>query len=187
MDGAMTNWHVDPLLHLVATGFIVVVLGRAVVEKAFGYGSHVANLGDYRLLPEALVPLAAAVLLGAEIAAVMCLLAPAAVALGGALAAVLFAIYAAAMAAVLVAGRGEIECGCGGEGQTVSWGLVARNGVLTATAASIALQTSGRPMTWPDMMVGLVAVFVLYLLLAIAEKAIGTLAAIRRLDSSSHY
>jgi len=187
MDWPMMTWHVDPLLHLVATGFIVVVLGRAVVEKAFGYGIYVANLSDYRLLPDALAPVAASVLLAGEIAAVICLLAPATVALGAALATVLLAIYAAAMAAVLVSGRSEIECGCGGEGQTVSWELVARNGVLMAIAASIALQTSGRPMTWPDMMVGLVAVFVVYLLLAIAEKAIGTSAAIRRLDSGSHY
>jgi hypothetical protein len=40
-------------------------------------------------------------------------------------------------------------------------------------------------MTWPDMLVDLVAVFVAYLLLAIAEKAIGTSVAIRRLDSRS--
>jgi hypothetical protein len=181
------NWSVDPLLHLVATGFIIIVLVRAVMDKTLAYGMYIANLSDYRLLPDALAPLAGAVLLAAEIAAIVCLLAPAAVAVGAALAAVLLAIYAATMTAVLRSGRNEIECGCGGEGQIVSWGLVARNGVLVAIAASIAVPTSGRPMNWPDMMVGLVAVFVLYLLLAIAEKAIGTSAAIRRLDSRSHY
>ena len=181
------NWSVDPLLHLVATGFIIIVLARGVMDKTFAYGMYVANLRDYRLLPDALAPIAGAVLLAGEIAAIVCLLAPPAVAAGAVLAAVLLAIYAAAMAGVLRSGRNEIECGCGGEGQIVSWGLVARNGVLVAIAASIVLPNSARPMHWPDMMVGLVAVLVLYLLLAIAEKAIGTSAAIRRLDSRSHY
>ena len=181
------NWSIDPLLHLVATGLIVIVLVRAVMDKAFAYGMYIANLRDYRLLPDALAPLAGAVLLAAEIAAIACLLAPPAVVVGAALAAILLAIYAAAMAAVLRSGHNEIECGCGGEGQIVSWGLVARNGVLVAIAASVAAPTSGRPMNWPDMVIGLVAIFVVYLLLAIAEKAIGTSAAIRRLDSRSHY
>jgi hypothetical protein len=183
----MMNRSVDPLLHLVATGFIVIVLARAVMDKAFAYGMYIANLRDYRLLPDALAPLAGAVLLATETAAIVCLLAPPAVAVGAALAAVLLSIYAAAMAAVLRSGRNEVECGCGGEGQIVSWGLVARNGALAAIAASILLPTLARQMNWPDMLVGLVAVFVLYLLLAIAEKAIGTSAAIRRLDSRSHY
>ncbi len=181
------SWTVDLLLHLVATGFIVIVLARAVMDKAFAYGMYIANLRDYRLLPDALAPPAGAVLLAAELAAIICLLAPPAAAVGAALAAVLLATYAAAMAAVLRSGRNEIECGCGGEGQIVSWGLVARNGVLVAIAASIMLPNAARPMHWPDMMVGLVAVFVLYLLLAIAEKALGTSAAIRRLDSRSQY
>jgi len=180
-------WPADPLLHLVATGFIVILLARAVMDKAFAYGMYIANLRDYRLLPDALAPLAGAVLLATEIAAIICLLAPPSVAAGAELAAVLLAIYAAAMAAVLRSGRNEIECGCGGEGQIVSWGLVARNGVMVVVAASILVPTSARPMSWSDMMVGLVAVFVLYLLLAIAEKAIGTSAAIRRLDSRSHH
>lgn len=181
------NWHVDPLLHLVATGFIIVVLARAVMDKALAYGIYIANLHDYRLLPDALAPLAGAILLAGEIAAIICLLAPSATVAGASLAAVLLAVYAAAMAAVLRSGRNEIECGCGSEGQIVSWGLVARNGVLAVIAASVLLPTSSRPMHWPDMTVGLVAIFVIYLLLAIAEKAIGTSAAIRRLDSRSHY
>ena len=90
------------------------------------------------------------------------------------------------MAAVLFAGRSEIECGCGGEGQTISWALVTRNLVLVALAASLLLPTSGRPVGWANMLVGAIAIFVVYLLLAIAEKAIGNAAAIRRLDSRSH-
>jgi hypothetical protein len=183
----MMNWQIDPLLHLAATGFVIVVLARAVMEKLSAYGIFVANLRDYRLLPDALAPMAAPALLAAELAAVLCLLIPATSVSGAIIASALFAFYALAMAAVLAAGRHEIECGCGGEGQLVSWALVARNGVLIAISVSILPGTSARAMTWPDMLIGLVAIFLLFLLLAIAEKAIGTSAAIRRLDSGSHY
>ncbi|MGJ4886798.1 MauE/DoxX family redox-associated membrane protein [Bradyrhizobium sp. HKCCYLRH3099] len=179
------NWQLDPLLHLVASGFIIVVLARAVLEKVQGYALFVANLRDYRLLPEALAPLAAPLLLAAEIAAIGCLMYPAASQIGAILASLLLCLYAFAMAAVLIAGRSEIECGCGGEGQFVSWTLVARNAVLVAVSAAIMLQTSPRPMGWSDMLIGPMAVFVLLLLLATAEKTIGTWAVIRRLDSGS--
>ncbi|WP_454632577.1 MauE/DoxX family redox-associated membrane protein [Bradyrhizobium cenepequi] len=180
------NWQLDPLLHLVATGFVILVLARAVVEKLSAYGIFVANLRDYRLLPDALAPVAAPTLLAAEFAAILCLLLPATSAIGAIIAASLFAIYALAMAAVLLAGRHEIECGCGGEGQMVSWALVARNGLLVAISASILLPAWNRAMTWPDMLVGVAAIFMIFVLLAIAEKAIATFAAIRRLDSGSH-
>ena len=181
------SWQIDPLLHLVATGFVVVVLARAVMEKFSAYGIFVANLRDYRLLPDALAPVAAPALVAAELAGILCLLLPATSAIGAIFACALLTLYALAMAAALRAGRHEIECGCGGEGQMVSWALVARNGVLIAISVSILLGTSARAMTWPDVLVGLVAVFLLFLLLAIAEQAIGTSAAIRRLDSGSHY
>jgi hypothetical protein len=180
------NWPLDPLLHLVATGFVILVLARAVVEKLTAYGVFVANLRDYRLIPDALAPVVAPTLLASELAAIPCLLLPATSAVGAIIAGSLFAMYALAMAAVLLAGRHEIECGCGGEGQMVSWALVARNGALVAISASILLPTSNRATTWPDMLVGPGAIFLVFVLLAIAEKAIGTFAAIRRLDSSSH-
>ena len=62
------SWQLDPLLHLVATGWIVVVLARAVVEKLSSYTHYVANVGDYRLLPAALVAVAAPLLLAAATA-----------------------------------------------------------------------------------------------------------------------
>lgn len=186
MTGWMMNWQIDPLLRLVIAGFIIVVLARALMEKALAYPIFVANLRDYRLLPAAVAPSAAAMLVVAEAAAAVSLLVPALGSIGAILAAALFAIYAAAMAAVLLAGRSEIECGCGGEGQAVSWALVARNLVLVALAASLLLPASGRPVGWANTLVGAAAIFVVYLLLAIAEKAIGNAAAIRRLDSRSH-
>jgi hypothetical protein len=177
---------VDPLLHLVASGFIIAVLARAVIEKAVGYDIFIAIVRDYRLLPAALAPFAGAALLGAEALAIVLMLVPAFAAAGAIITAALFALYGVAMAATLSAGRTEIECGCGGDGQIVSWALVVRNAMLVAIAAFTLFATTARTMAWPDILMGLLAIFVAYLLLAIAEKTIGTSAAIRRLNSGSN-
>ena len=177
---------VDPLLHLVAAGFIIAVLARAVIEKAMGYGIFVAIVRDYRLLPAPIAPFAAAALLAAEALAIVLMLIPTVAAVGALLSAALFALYGAAMAAALFAGRTEIECGCGGDGQIVTWALVMRNAVLVAIVAFTLFATTGRVMTLPDIVMGLLEIFVVYLLLAIAEKTIGTSVAIRRLNSGSN-
>jgi hypothetical protein len=174
---------VDPLLHVVATGFAIIVLARAVIDKALNFSGYLATLRGYRLLPSLAAPAAAMALLAAEALAIVLLLVPATAFIGGGLAAALFALYAAAMAIVLTAGRTEIECGCGGKGQIVTWGLVARNAVLVATAAFIWLPTVARTLALSDMLMGLAAILVSLLLLATAEKAIGTSVAIKRLTS----
>jgi Methylamine utilisation protein MauE len=180
------SWQLDPLLHLVATGFVILVLARAVIEKALAYDIFVANLQDYRLLPAVIVPYyVAALLIGTETIAALCLLVPALQTIGALVAAALLALYAVAMAAVLSAGRTEIACGCGGEGQVVSWALVARNAVLIVMSACLLLPTSGSPIPWSNLLIGVLAIIIVYLLLAIAEKGIETSAAIRRLDSRS--
>jgi hypothetical protein len=177
---------VDPLLRLVAAGLIIAVLARAAIEKAHGYGIYVAIVRDYRLLPAPIVPSAAAALLVAEVLAIVLMLIPTVAAVGAMLSAALFALYGAAMAAALFAGRTEIECGCGGDGQIVTRALVARNAVLVAIAAFTLLPITRRMMACSDIVMGLLAIFLAYLLLAIVEKTIGTSVAIRRLNSGSN-
>lgn len=178
---------IDPLFHVVAAGFIVVVLVRAVGDKLQGYMLYSATLADYRLLPAFAVPFAAAALLAVEALAIVLLLIPAACGLGAVLAVLLFTLYGMALALALLSGRTEIECGCGGEGQLVSWGLVARNVALAAIAAGLMLPVTVRSMGWLDFLFTAVAVAILCLLLAIAEKTIGTAAAINRLDMHSYH
>jgi hypothetical protein len=174
---------VDPLLHVVAVGFVIIVLARGVIDKVLNFPAYLATLRDYRLLPSLATPAAAMALLAAEALAIVLLLVPATATIGGGLAAALFALYGAAMAIVLIAGRTEIECGCGGEGQIVTWGLVARNAVLVATAGFIWLPTMARALAVSDMLMGLAAILIVFLLLATAEKTIGTSVAIKRLTS----
>ncbi len=177
----------DPLLHVAAAGFIVVVLARAIVDKLLDFAVYAATLADYRLLPAAVVPVAAAGLMAAEMLAIVLLLVPQSCAVGAMLAIGLFALYGLAMALALFAGRSEIECGCGGEGQLVSWGLVVRNGVLIAVSAALLLPMTGRALGSLDLATGGVAVVIVSLLLAIAEKTIATAAVIRRLDHHPYH
>ncbi len=174
----------DPLLHLVAKGFVIIVLARAVMEKVLDFGMYVAIMRDYRLLHDRIVPIAAALLFAAEVAAIACLLIPDFVPVGGIVAAALFTLYGAAIAAALFAGRTGIECGCGGEGQFITWGLVVRNAVLAGISQFCLLGTSGRVLGWQDMVTGLLAILVAFLLLLIAEKTIATSVAITRLNSN---
>ncbi|MBR1201834.1 MULTISPECIES: MauE/DoxX family redox-associated membrane protein [unclassified Bradyrhizobium] len=172
-------WQNDPLLRVLASGSILVVLARAVVEKVFAYSRFVSNVRDYRLLPAASAPFAAAALMAAEMAAMSCLLVSPYAAGGALLSILLFAGCAVAMAAALVAGRAEIDCACGGNGQVVSWPLVVRNIVLVVIAGSILLPTDSSALSRPKILLGLAALLAAYLLLAIAERAMERWGAIR--------
>ena len=177
--------NVDPLVQLAAAGLLAIVFARAIVEKAANFAVHAATLRDYRLLPERIAPVAAAGLLCAEIAVVFALVVPAMRSAGALAAGALLCLYAVAMALALRAGRTEIECGCGGDGQMVAWGLVARNAALIATAGLLLAPASARALGWPDMIEAVCATLVAWLLLATAEKAVENGAAIRRLRSQS--
>src|SRR2546430_7884607 len=91
------------LLFFVAAGHKLRVLGR-----------FRATLAEYRLLPAGLVPLAAALVVGAEAAAAGALLVPGTRATGLVSAATLLLVYGAAVAINLARGRRDIHCGRAG-------------------------------------------------------------------------
>ena len=176
---------VDPLIQLFATGFLGIVFARAIFEKAGGYAIYVATLRDYRLTPAPLVPVVGALLFAAEVAALPLLLWPATRSVGACLAASLLCLYALAMSLALAAGRTQIECGCGGDGQTVSYSLVARNIVLIALALMLLAPPATRATGIVDMIGAVCAMLIAWLALASAEKTIENAAAVRRLRSES--
>jgi hypothetical protein len=180
----MIHLPIDPVIHLVASGFIIIVLARAAIEKAFDFGIFTAIMRDYGLLPARLIAPAAVMLLAGEVIAIACLIAPGFAAAGALFAGGLFAVYGVAIGVALLSGRTEIECGCGGEGQMISWALVVRNVVLIMISGLCSLGVADRPLAWPDFVVGLLAILVAFLLLSIAEKTIATSAAIKRLNSN---
>lgn len=123
-------------------------------------------IANYRLLPEPLVPAAAAALPLAELAVGTALLlgegrvAPA-------MAMAMLAAFAFAMAVNIRRGRAHIDCGCGQSSlrQTLSWTLVARNLIL---AAVLALRLAApAPEDVPQLLVAAasgLALFLVYLL-----------------------
>ena len=176
---------VDPFVQLTATGALAIVFARAIVEKTSNFVVYAATLRDYRLVPEAIAPFVAVCLFVAEIGTVALLVWPETRAWGAMLATALLALYALAMSLALMAGRTEIECGCGGDGQMVSWALVARNVALMAMAALVLAPEASRDLTWFDHAQIVCAILLSWLGLAIVEKTIESQAAVRRLRAQS--
>jgi hypothetical protein len=175
----------DPLMLLCATGLIAIVFARAIFEKTSEWPVYLGIMRDYRLTPAPLVPAIAAALLALEITTAACLLWPPARIYGAALACGLLALYALAMSLALAAGRTQIDCGCGGDGQQVSWALVGRNVVLIAVAALPFAPAAPRAFGALDYFAAACAIVIGWLALAASEKAIDNAAAVRRLRSES--
>ena len=173
---------IDPFVQLLAAGATGIVFARALVEKSSNFVVYAATLRDYRLVPEALAPFAAVCLFVAEISTLFMLALPETRATGAMLAIVLLALYALAMSLALFAGREEIECGCGGEGQVVSWSLVARNAVLLLIAAVAASTEALRDWNVADTALAVTGGLSLFLLYAAANRLLANwpaLAALR--------
>jgi len=109
------------------------------------------TLGDYRLLPGAVVPLAVCMVIGIEIGVAIALVVPARPA-GPLAAAALLVAYGAVIAINLARGRRHLDCGCAGPAvrRPISGWLVARNLVLAATALLGLAPVRTRPLVWMD-------------------------------------
>lgn len=169
------------------TGLIFVQAGLAKLRHRALLPGVIAN---YRLLPEALVAPAAALLPPVELALGLALVVgpialPAALvvlaALGGA---GLLLVFAGAMAVNVRRGRSHIDCGCGRSQlrQPIGWPLVARNLALAALLLPALAGIAAPPAA--GMLAGLatgLALFVFYQVFnAIVALAAGPLAAGRR-------
>lgn len=132
-----------PLALAAACAFVALLFLRAGLHKLSDMPRFEGVLADYELAPEgALRAIAFALpvveLLTAGALAITPLRGLAAWAAGG-----LLTFYALVMAVSLLRGRREIDCGCGGAPEPLSWALVARNAVLAAIVAPAALGGAG--------------------------------------------
>ena len=167
---------IDPLFVSVAAIGLASLLLSAAWQKFASQAAFVAALGNYRVLPPWLVRPVAAILPVVEAALALGWLVGPGFLVSAATAALLL-VYAAAMAANLLRGRRQIDCGCGGSGSTggdqpLSWWLVTRNVVLASLAALAGLPDSGRDLGTFDALTLAGATLVTVLLYAGASQLI---------------
>jgi Methylamine utilisation protein MauE len=157
----------DPVLHLGAVVVLVLVFGTAVAGKLPTLLEFEGVVGNYRLLPDWAVPLAARLVVLLEAAAVLLLVVPAMRGWGAGAALGLVVLFAAAMAVNIRRGRVEIDCGCfrTAHRQRLSWWLVGRNAALALAAAALWLPISRAPLTFDCVQAALggAALFLIYL------------------------
>jgi hypothetical protein len=171
----------DPALQLALHAAAALLFVAAAAHKLRDLPGFRGALAGYRLLPEPLVPAAAAGLVTAELAVALGCLVPGA---GGAAALAgcgLLALYSAAAAVNLVRGRRSIDCGCGGPAgrRPLSGGLLGRNAALVALLLVCALPAGGRPLVWLDALTIVSLLALLALLYAALDVAVANAARLR--------
>jgi hypothetical protein len=157
----------DPVAVGAVIGALALVVFAAALHKLTQPAAFAGALAAYRLLPPRAVAAAARLLPLAEAALGVGILLPLTRMSSLVALAALLALYAAAMAINLARGRRDIDCGCGGAVQPLSWGLVARNSVLVAAALLAARPTLARSMEWTDaltLVLGVLAFYALYVM-----------------------
>ncbi|HUE30815.1 MAG TPA: MauE/DoxX family redox-associated membrane protein [Verrucomicrobiae bacterium] len=142
----------DPVVDATLRTALALLFFVAAGHKLRDLGRFRATLGEYRLLPAALTPLAAALVVAAEVGAAGALVAPGTRAAGLLSAAFLLALYGAAVAINLARGRRDLDCGCAGPAvrRPISGALVARNAALAALALAGLAPVRARALLWVD-------------------------------------
>ncbi|MFT3904771.1 MAG: MauE/DoxX family redox-associated membrane protein [Steroidobacteraceae bacterium] len=158
---------------VIASGVLCLVFVRALLHKLEGYAEFKATLGDYRLLPAALLPGAAAAVVGAESLAALLLIIPATREAGAMLGALLLGVYGLGIAVNLARGRNSIDCGCGGGGQGISLVHVLRNGLLMLLAVPVLTIEVRHPSGWLVSLATCGCVLVLWLMVVIFDQLLG--------------
>lgn len=142
----------DPLLQWVIAVGLALLFAGAAWHKRSAPSHFAAQLDAYRLLPTPVLRPAAKALPWLEIATALLLIVPATRAVAAGTAAALLLAYALGMLINLLRGRTDIDCGCGGPAQPLSYGLVLRNLLLAGGAVLLLLPTTGRSIGVADLL-----------------------------------
>lgn len=158
---------VDPVLARVCGAAISVIFLLAAWQKLRDLEGFEAAMGNYAILPETAVPLAARLLPVVELGAASALVVEWSRGIGALSVLGLLTVVTAAVMVNLLRGRREIDCGCGGTDshQPLSWGLVVRNCLLALTAIVGGQEGVARDLYWVDYLTvafGTIALFGVY-------------------------
>lgn len=176
----------DPAAKGAVIGALALVLFGAAWHKLSEPNAFLSALAAYRLFPDKLLDPVSRVVPIVEIALGAGMLVP--FTRGPALmgVAALMLAYAGAITLNLLRGRSYIDCGCGGAAHPLSWGLVARNGVLAMAALAVSGATVDRPLVWLDavtLVIGVLAFYVAYLM---ADELLRQASRMARAERSDH-
>ncbi len=171
----------EPLVQATITSGLALLFVNAAVHKLRDLSRFRETLGRYALLPRVLVPIAAGLIIAAEIAVVIAAFMPSGRPFAAASGAALLLLYAAAMSANLRRGRVLMDCGCGGvsERQPLEWWMVRRNLLLAAVALVATLPVSARELGWSDLFVmscataSAAGLYLAHATLAVARSRVG--------------
>jgi hypothetical protein len=143
----------DPALTWTLALLLAMVWSASAAMKFADLGQFAAALDNYRIVPRALVTPVAWMLPVLETLAAIGSLVPASRGEACLLMAALLAIFSAAIAINLARGRRAIDCGCFGPAlrQTLSGWLIARNAILLAAVAAVAMPAQMRPLEPVDL------------------------------------
>src|SRR5207244_7739090 len=133
---------IDPAVDAALRSAFALLFLVAASHKLRDPGRFRTTLAEYRLLPGAVVPLAAMVVIGVEVVVAIALVASPRRAPGPVAAAAVLVVYGAAIAVNLAPGRRHIDCVCAGPAvrPPIRGWLVARHAALPA-----ATQAPGGP------------------------------------------
>jgi hypothetical protein len=140
---------VDPVIVLIAQFAIGWLFLFGALHKVRDLEQFKRVLMAYRLLPEAAITPAAWTVASTEVLLGFAALAQVQIAFvaGGAV----LGVYALAMLVNLLRGRRFIDCGCGGDSQPITWGLIVRNSILIGVCGLALVEPVARSFAWIDL------------------------------------
>jgi uncharacterized membrane protein YphA (DoxX/SURF4 family) len=149
-------------------GWVMAEAGLHKLREPLRFGGII---DAYRLLPGGFGARIAWPLGALELLAGCALLVPFTQAGAASLVVALLAFYALAIGINLARGRRDIDCGCGGVAQPLSWTLIVRNALLVSLAGWLATGTPVQRATgWLDVLVAVAAAVVAILCYAAAAQ-----------------
>lgn len=170
---------IDPVLQQVLALALALLLLHAAWHKWRAGLRFEAQLAEYRLLPQALVPTMARVLMSLEAILALALLLPGLRQPAALLAAGLFALYGLAMAINLLRGRHHIDCGCGDAPTLLSPWLLGRNAFLVLAALLLSLPAAPRAPASLDLVLGALGLCALVLTWLMLEQLLANASLLR--------
>ncbi len=156
---------IDPVLQLTAALSLALVFGVGAAGKMTAWAELEGVVRNFRIFPQALVPVVTWMLPPVELLLAVGVLVPATRAASGAAMGALLVLFAAAIAVNVMRGRIDIDCGCFRSAlrQNLSWWLVLRNAVLLVLALACLPEASGRELGWADNFVVVMASLTLFI------------------------